>query len=85
VVTPWTELWAGIPSRRITFQAAGFELSLGDVVIDVRLMVRQFVGGQRAGLDVGGEDFLDPAVRTRMRVGVRRRSQSATDFLGLCA
>ncbi len=55
---------------------------MGDVVVDVRLMVRQFVGGQRAGLDVGREDLLDPAVRTRMRIGVRRRSQGATDFPG---
>jgi hypothetical protein len=31
---------------------------------------------------VGREDLLDPAVRTRMRIGVRRRSQSATDFPG---
>jgi hypothetical protein len=30
----------------------------------------------------GRDDLLDPAVRTRMHIGVRQRSQSATDFSG---
>jgi hypothetical protein len=36
---------AWIPSRRITFQATGFDLRSVDVVVDVRLMVRQYVDG----------------------------------------